>query len=93
MVRANSWWSVVRDETSTKGSGTHLGDKIRLLLQGSESSQDVIEDMCGLLRNRIGYASYWNGDVAREIESSSEMGKLWRWLKKMNVMEYVKAEW
>ena len=33
MVRVNSWWSVVRDGTSTKGSGTHLGDKIRLLLQ------------------------------------------------------------
>ena len=32
MVRVSSWWSVVRDGTSTKGSGTHLGDKIRLLL-------------------------------------------------------------
>ena len=25
-----TWWSVVREGTSTEGSGTHLGDKIRL---------------------------------------------------------------
>ena len=39
MVRVNSWWSVARDGTSTKGSGTHQGDKIRLLLQVMDSGK------------------------------------------------------
>ena len=33
MVRVNLWWSVVRVGEITEGSGTHHGDKIRLLLQ------------------------------------------------------------
>ena len=41
MVRVNSWWSVVRDGTSTKGGGTHLGDKIRPLFQVKDSGKRI----------------------------------------------------
>ena len=39
MARVNSWWSVACDGMSTKGSGTHFGDKIRLLLQVIDSGK------------------------------------------------------
>ena len=50
MVRVNSWWSV-RDGTSTKGSGTHCGDKIRLLLEVMDGGKE------GLEQQRVAWSS------------------------------------
>ena len=60
-VRVNSWLSAARDGTSTRESGTHLGDKIRLPLQVLDGWHE------GLEQQRVGWSS-----VERRVLEAAE---------------------